>query len=174
MRVPNSQSLSPASDITMMVIIKVNGFYIGSCSGNQIFGKGSPDGDPGEDFLRFSDYITNSSSIAQNINQETFGAVYSNTVGAGALDSPFIKTGIWYNLIFTYDGIQGKFFINGQLKKTWNASANFITNSQDLFIGSTVNQIQFPYWFNGVIDEIRIFNRALPYGAVNELNQLKE
>ena len=174
MRVSNSQSLNPANSITLMAIIKVNGFYTGACSGNQIFGKDISDGDPGDYIMRFSDFVTNSCSIAPNINQETFGGVYSSTVGVGALDTPFIKTGVWYNLTFTYNGIQAKFYINGQLKKTWSALANFIPNTDDLFIGSTGNFSQFPYWFNGVIDEIRIYNRALPYGAVNELNQLKE
>ncbi|HTB99868.1 MAG TPA: hypothetical protein VK705_04240, partial [Ferruginibacter sp.] len=39
MRVSDSASLTPDSAITMMAIFKLNGYYMGNCSGNQIFGK---------------------------------------------------------------------------------------------------------------------------------------
>ncbi len=47
MRVTNSASLNPPTEITMSAIVKVNGFYAGPCKGNQIFGKVSP----------YSDYV---------------------------------------------------------------------------------------------------------------------
>src|SRR5258708_3214339 len=42
MRVTNSATLSPAHAITIMAIVKVNGFYMGQCHANQILGKGYP------------------------------------------------------------------------------------------------------------------------------------
>src|SRR5450432_2626706 len=49
----------------------------------------------------------------------------------------------------------------------------FTANTNKLYIG-TLEDGTHPYWFNGVIDEIRIYSRDLPYGAVVALNNLKE
>ena len=41
MQVPNSASLNREGVITLMAILKMNGFYNGACHGNQIFQKGT-------------------------------------------------------------------------------------------------------------------------------------
>jgi hypothetical protein len=172
MSVNNSSSLNPNNTITLMAIVKINGFYPGACNVNQIVGKGIDKLDNGEYYLRFSDYITNSCTTSPNTNQETFAVAY-NSIGVGSADTVFVKTDVWYNLIFTYDGFEGKLYINGTLKKTWMGFSNFMANANNLFIGAH-EEGSHPYWFNGVIDEVRIYNRDLPYGAIIELNNLKE
>jgi len=72
----------------------------------------------------------------------------------------YIKTNNWYTLIYTYDGQVLKLYVNNQLVNSIVATTSFAPNSTDLFIGKTPS-IKFPYNFNGVIDEIRIYNRAL-------------
>ncbi len=62
-----------------------------------------------------------------------------------------------------------KFYINGELKSTVNGSAAFTPNSNDLFIRQA-ESTQFPYWWNGTIDEVRIYNKALCEGAVKQLS----
>ena len=57
MRVSNSTSLNPKGAITLMGIVKMNGFYTGLCHANQIFQKGTVDQDQGVYSLRVS-YIT--------------------------------------------------------------------------------------------------------------------
>jgi hypothetical protein len=166
MQVPNSASLNP-SNVTLMAIFKVNGFYAGPCHGNQLLGKGFPDGVPGFYILRFSD-VTSDCSSPPNINNEQF--VTGMTGVGGAVDTPLVKTGQWYNAIFTYDGIESKFYLNGELKKTWTGTASFAPNSNDLFIGRDEDNTTYPYYFNGVIDEIRIYNRALPLNAIKQLS----
>ncbi len=172
MTVNNASSLNPNNTITMMAIIKINGFYGGSCGLNQILGKGV-DFNKGNYAMRFGDFITNSCSISPNANQETFNVGYASA-NLGALDSPFIKTGVWYNLIFTYDGFEAKCYLNGELKKTWTTFSDYQNNSNNLYIGAYEGLPSYPYYFNGVIDEIRIYNRDLPYGAIRELVQLQE
>ena len=49
----------------------------------------------------------------------------------------------------------------------------FTDNSSDLYIGKHEDP-PYPYYFNGIIDEIRIYNRALPAGAVQQLSNLDE
>jgi len=48
----------------------------------------------------------------------------------------------------------------------------FTPNSNDIFIGKHENPL-FPYYFNGVIDEIRIYNKAITNQQIGYLNILK-
>jgi len=163
MQVPNSASLSP-TNITLMSIFKVNGFYLGQCHGNQVFGKGTPDGINGFYTMRFADLSCNDPA---NTNNEHFLTGVTN--GGGAPDTPLVKTGQWYNLTYTYDGSDAKIYVNGDLKWSSHTAVSVGANSYDLFIGRH-EDAQYPYWFNGVIDEIRIYNKALPAGAVKQLS----
>jgi hypothetical protein len=49
--------------------------------------------------------------------------------------------------------------------------ADFIANANDLYIGKTENAV-FPYNFNGVIDEIRIYDKSLSPQLVKQFNNL--
>ena len=53
MKVPNSASLNPTKAISMCAVIKINDFYRGNCTSNQIFGKGWNDFINGFYVLRF-------------------------------------------------------------------------------------------------------------------------
>ena len=88
-------------------------------------------------------------------------------------DTSFIKTGQWYYVAFTYDGKTSKLYVNGLLKDSRTATRPSHTNADDLFIGR-LQDSTFPYYVNGVIDEIRIYNRALCPTAVMQLNSLKQ
>jgi len=171
MRVPNSPSLNPRN-ITIIAIFKPKGYYLGQCHGNQILGKGTPDGQVGEYGLRFCDFDNPlNCSTPADTNHETLSAYV--TQAGGKANAPLITTGQWYRVIFTYDGIVANVYFDGQLKQTWNAGPlSFSPNGGDLFIGRHEDGTdQYPYWFNGVIDEIRIYNRALPPQAIQELSQ---
>ncbi|MBS1599318.1 MAG: LamG domain-containing protein [Bacteroidetes bacterium] len=175
MRVLNSSSLNP-SNITMMAIVKVNGFYSGTCSQNQILCKGYPYNVDG--FYQMGFYDFSPSCGPPNVNSEHFWGIFGDnnpqgTAPSTGTDTVSIQTGEWYNVVFTYNGVVAKLYINGQLKSATSISGAFTKNTQDLLIGKHENP-PFPYWFNGIIDEIRIYNRALPPGAVAQLNNLKE
>jgi hypothetical protein len=165
MQVPNSASLNP-SNLTLMAIFKVNGFYTGPCHGNNLMSKGYPDGINGWYVLRFGNFGPDCNSPVDTSHELFLGGI---TGVGGAADTPMVKTGQWYNLIFTYDGIVSNLYLNGQLKKSWAGTASFATNSHDLFIGKHEDP-SFPYYFNGVIDEIRIYNEALPLNVIKKLS----
>ena len=176
MRVPSSPSLNP-DNITLFAIVKINGFNMNNCHSNQIFGKGYPDYANGFYNLRFNDFSTSCIS-SPNINNEIFSGEYGDDnpqgsdAGVGS-DTVFAKTGEWYYIVYTYDGITAKLYINGQVKNTLQKSVPFTDNSNDLYIGRHEDP-PYPYYFNGIIDEIRIYNRALPTGAVQQLSKLNE
>ncbi len=93
---------------------------------------------------------------------------------SGVTESTYLfHTTQWATVVSTYDGFQIKTYINGVLQGSYTGTAVFTVNTNDLFIGKTENPT-FPYGFNGVIDEIRIYNRALGAGAVKQLSSLKQ
>ena len=161
MQVKNSSSLNP-DNITLYAIVNVNGFYTGTCSGNNIVTKGNHDDINGFYLLQFTDYSV--VCRTPNLNNETFGGGYGDNIpkgtGAGASSVTPIKTGQWYYVAFTYDGSVAKMYINGKLVSSVPKVVNFTPNSDDLLIGGEGSSV-FPYYFNGILDELRIYNRAL-------------
>ncbi|HUZ59908.1 MAG TPA: LamG domain-containing protein [Hanamia sp.] len=171
MQVKNSVSLNPNGAITLMGIVKMNGFYTGICHANQIFQKGTVDQDQGVYSLRVA-YITPNCNAAIDTSMEAALGFYGDYgYAVSASDSNFVRTNTWLTLVYTYDGQVSKFYVNGQLMSTVPGSATFTPNSNDLFIGRAESS-QYPYWWNGTIDEIRIYNKALCEGAVKQLSSL--
>jgi len=170
MKVPNSASLNPGS-ITIFAIVKVNGFSALGCSDMDVLVKGSPDPVNGLCLLRVAD-----SAPCDGVSDSThnfFGGAHGDNVPEGSTsyansDTAYIQKGTWYKVAYTYDGLVAKFYVNGVLKTTRVKSTVFTPNAQDLFIGRNESSI-FPYWFNGAIDEIRIYNRALDQSAITRL-----
>jgi len=176
MRVPNSPSINP-DNITIYAIVKINGFYTGPCGGNQILSKGYPYTTNGFYGMEFFDFTSNCGTPNQSI--EVFAGTYGDnnpegSAAGAANQSDYISTGVWYYLIFTYDGTTAKYFINGQLVNSEaKSNVTFTPNSNDLFIGKHENPA-YPYYLNGVIDEIRIYNKALSNGEISQLLKSKD
>ena len=78
----------------------------------------------------------------------------------------------WYHVVYTYNGYKGIFYINGV--KSTSAIFNSQTFSTELQIGHTTEVYNFPggdwpAYFDGAIDDIRIYNRELDYSEVKLL-----
>jgi len=174
MEVANSPSLNP-DNITIYAIVKVNGFYYGTDHGNFILVKGW-DQAAGMYFMDYTDY---KGTGLPDTTHELFEGAYGDNdnppgSAAGAEDSAsYVVPGTWYKLTYTYDGSTAKLYVNGVLVSTASLSVSFTPNSYPLFIGRNNDPYNlFPYWLNGAIDEIRIYNRALPQQAITELANL--
>ncbi len=72
-------------------------------------------------------------------------------------------TGVWHYLVFNYTGSELQLFIDGELKKTSEASGTVKSNSNDLFIGGHNSD----HVVNGVIDKVIIWDKALTETEVN-------
>jgi hypothetical protein len=70
-----------------------------------------------------------------------------------------------------YNGTESKLYLNGKLVSKAKGTTTFTPNETPVFFGRTQNS-QYPYYFNGIIDEIRIYNRALNATEVAELNTI--
>ena len=66
----------------------------------------------------------------------------------------------WYNVVWTCDGTTVKMYVDCVLVGTAPSTFGTFSNSFDLYIGK-LNNAQYPYWLNGDLDDIRIYNRAL-------------
>lgn len=169
MQVKNAATLNPAS-ITIFAIFKPNGFYNGNCHANAILSKGYPDVINGFYGLRFTDFTSDCLS-AVDTSKEYLSGFFG---GAGTtLQSQTVHTGSWYNVIFTCDGISSKLYLNGALVSETPGGTAFVGNSHDLFIGKHEDPT-FPYYFNGVLDELKIFSRPLSKLEIKNLSSFTE
>jgi len=99
-------------------------------------------------------------------NGTSFEVVHSNGSYNGFAVSNAFTTGVWYNFVVTFDSS------NNSLKAYKNSieiasttTSGSLTNSGDsLFFGAYGQSSPIGQWFNGSLDQVRFFTRALrPY-----------
>ncbi|MGE5805414.1 MAG: LamG-like jellyroll fold domain-containing protein [Ignavibacteria bacterium] len=73
-----------------------------------------------------------------------------------------------YNVTAVYDGSDIEVYLNGELDAFSNFSGDILTTNIDLIFGQNLPGNN-NYNFNGVLDDIRIYNYALPYNQIQEL-----
>jgi len=78
-------------------------------------------------------------------------------------------TNSWIFVVGTYDGTNMKLYVNGELKITVAKTGPMNTATTDLLIGTRLNLPADT--FNGKIDDIRIFDRALSLDQIQALYQ---
>lgn len=91
----------------------------------------------------------------------------SNFICVDATTTPV--TGQWVFLVGTYDLAHMCFYTNGQLKTSQAQTGAIDTFANNLYIGQ--NAGSFPAYFNGAIDDVRIYNRALDANEIMLLYQ---
>ncbi len=170
MRIPNSASLNMSNKLSLCAWVRPMGFYAGNCHGNSVFTKGDAGNSPGLYCIWYDD---NAGTNGINCSGSPVNPNVENFYGAGCMTpspgySPYIQTNQWYSVIVIYDGTTAKLYVNCQLKNTVSQGGLTFTNVYDLFIGK-LNSATFPYWVNGDIDEVRIYDRELTVDEVNVL-----
>ncbi|MFA5386522.1 MAG: LamG-like jellyroll fold domain-containing protein [Candidatus Paceibacterota bacterium] len=79
-----------------------------------------------------------------------------------------LSIGGWYQVVGVYNGTNKYIYVNGILVKSVAATGNILTSGSKVGIGSlNGNGAIGP--FNGVIDDVRIYNRALSAAEVQAL-----
>ena len=74
----------------------------------------------------------------------------------------------WYHVAMTYNGSALQLYVDGVAKNSKSASGSLNINSRNLYIGSNDAKKKV---FDGVIDEVAIYNRTL---TAEEIAELKE
>lgn len=160
-QIPNSSTLNTGASITMAVFIKPTGFYYGTCHGNSILMKGS-DITPAATYrLRFEDEnYSNGTNCSYSPPDTTHQNYWGPGAGVTGGYTPYVKKDEWISLIYTYDGTYAKLYVDCQLVVDKFSPGYYFNNPHDLFIGK-MDHPSFPYWFNGELDDLRIYNRAI-------------
>src|SRR3990167_3483110 len=77
------------------------------------------------------------------------------------------STGVWYHVQGTYDGTNIRLYINGALEAT--TTVNAPSNNATAFDIGSYSVDATTYAFNGTVDEVRLYNRALSPAEVSQL-----
>ncbi|MBL0201057.1 MAG: PKD domain-containing protein [Chitinophagaceae bacterium] len=169
MQVPNTASLNTTNKLSLCAWVKPIDFYSGNCHGNSVITKGSSGNTPGLYMIWYDDNAgTNGANCGGPLNPAVENFYGNNGMAPSPGYTPYIQTNQWYSVIVTYDGTTVALYVNCQLKYSGPQGSINFTNPEDLFIGK-VNNPSFPYWVNGDIDEVRIYDRALNQDEVNVL-----
>jgi len=175
-RIPNKPSINFKNQITLSLWVRPTGFYNDICHASQLISKGGGNYNPGNYALRFDDALY---SAGNGCNGSVCDSVHQNFRGTGTVLTPyggdFIKKDQWYNVLYTNDGKTAKLYVDCELKYSVVFPETFI-NNEDLFFGKSDDSF-FPFWLNGDLDEIRIYNRALNdeeiFSLCNEKKEVK-
>ncbi|MFM2387455.1 MAG: hypothetical protein RL660_2212 [Bacteroidota bacterium] len=166
--VANSNALQISDSMSMCAKVYVTGFYSGLCQSNCIIQKGNNDFNNGHYSLRFGDAPFDNDCNQLNQNNQTFYGHLKNLgsfpQGSGpgqAGAGPYIQPNQWYCVVYTWDGDTIKMFVDGVLRfKYGYTNQSNGTNADKLFIGKR-NDANYPFLFKGILDDIRIYGRAL-------------
>jgi hypothetical protein len=85
------------------------------------------------------------------------------TVPSGAIravtGTAAVGANAWTHVAVTYDGASMRMYVNGVLVRTTARTGAIVAEDGPLHIGG--NEVWGGEWFSGLIDEVRIYNRAL-------------
>lgn len=118
-------------------------------------------------------YMTVSLSLWWSAQQQKFifgfGSISTDLIPSTSTFPP----GQFYHVAATYDGNTFKLYVNGALEGTMALTKTIPYDpSIPWTIGSTaapIRAVGYPRTFNGVIDEVEIFNRALTQGEIQSI-----
>jgi hypothetical protein len=87
--------------------------------------------------------------------------------------STLVHTGVWYIVALTYDGSFLKLYINGELRNSKAAITSLMYTGFGLYMGECLSPYK-PSPFAGVIDEIRVYDKALTADYIRQFNKLTQ
>ena len=105
--------------------------------------------------------VDNSSTIEVGLSNGSTYTAHNYSVS--------LSTNTWYNLVFTYNGTTGILYLNGSEVASNTYSVTLTYNTQPWYIGADNSASPQGDHFNGYMDEIGIWSRALTSTEVTQL-----
>jgi hypothetical protein len=118
-------------------------------------------------WMKTSTYGTLVSNRYNSLGSGTWYTLYSRSIvigdnSHGGSKSLTFKTptlnGLWHHIVYTKDGVNHTVYVDGFLDQQFISNAD-ISRNVPLLIG--IDSTYPEYLFTGIIDEVRIYNRAL-------------
>jgi prepilin-type N-terminal cleavage/methylation domain-containing protein len=145
---PSNNALNP-SYITISAWFKTS---FTSTNWRKIIGKGPDSSEVYSIYISPSNYpYPNYCHVERQIGSQ---ASFNST-------GPTVTDGNWHNCVYTFDGSVEKIYVDGVLRNTQNTSGTLTGNNENVSIGAEKSSTTSMYYFDGLIDEVRIYNRAL-------------
>jgi Concanavalin A-like lectin/glucanases superfamily/Secretion system C-terminal sorting domain len=168
--IASSVDLAP-SDITVVALIRFNGFNSGTCQGNNIIYKGFDHSNDFDWALYTSDSPFDNSCLVSSPTKQQLNYISPNASANTLVPTGnYIENKQWYMMAASHkaNGNKSVFQVKmDSVVKATSISAAFtgygptVTDKgHDMYIGKTINP-PYPYYVKGDIDEIVIFDRAL-------------
>jgi hypothetical protein len=79
-----------------------------------------------------------------------------------------MQTGVWYHVAGTYDGTTMKAYINGEEIGATSITGTITQDYYDVYIGRVAYTAGGTRYFDGMIDEVRIWEGAIPESSIQE------
>jgi hypothetical protein len=100
--------------------------------------------------------LTNSTNVLRLNGNGLYNYWWDNDLNAPFTGTSSMIVGNWYYAVATYDGINRKIYLNGELKSTDTPATYSVSDSSTLKIGHFYNS-----YFDGRISKVKISDRAL-------------
>ncbi|MGC4057971.1 MAG: T9SS type A sorting domain-containing protein [Chitinophagaceae bacterium] len=169
-----SNTLLDLQSWTLTALVQPQGFYSGTCQGNAIIWRGVQYSSSVYAMIIFDNAMdsdcytyTPTGEVSAGFPAGFYPGSGSDWLGATpCVTNPCITPGQWYCIWVSYDAPTGKLdvYVDGILRVSliWPNQYGAPT-MDDLFIGSSDNVPGglYPYYFNGVIDDIAIYGGPL-------------
>jgi len=164
-RIPFNRSLNlPLTHFTFSVWIKLNDYYktnywdlVKTDQYAPIFCKAE-----NEKAFQYRLCLTAEGYVFDGVkNGYLYGSFYTK--------GPVVQREKWQMLTVTYDAQLFRFYVDGELKHTVDIISNFVSDQNNLVIGRDVpGAVEY---FNGSMDDFKIWTRALSVREVEEVYQ---
>ena len=149
----DSVTLDPQAAITISAWIKTGNNYAGT--NGYITRKGS-------EASGVADYGFSVSGSPGYLKFDFYNAGWK----AGVLDNfKAVTYNKWHFVVVTYNKTNYTYYIDGAVGRSVANTNAMVATSQNLYIGNDLTA----YYFNGLIDEVRVYTMALTVGQIQQL-----
>ena len=178
-KVPSNPVLDLTS-WTITALVKPMGFYSGTCQNNAIVWRAPEYSANHYDLRIFDNAFDHDCNIYSPTKEVAAGAAAGTITGTSwmgttpCVSNPCIVPGNWYCLWLSYNATSGvlDLYVNGTLTITqiW-PNLYGPPAIEDLFIGRGNDIVNWPYFFNGVIDDVAIYGGPITCPLLSCANQ---
>jgi hypothetical protein len=116
--------------------------------------------------------------VSINANGTVSYFLFGTTAGSGVTSTTALQPGVWSHVAATYDGANMKIYINGVQDASTAATGDVSDSTGTLYLGYNPDTAAFAgggeAYFNGLLDEVGWYDRALSATEVADLKKLEQ